>query len=572
MQIGERVDAAAAALVDAVEPPPPRFRMHFDADRDGQVDDNWMGLARWELGRGKRGTIVVCNDDDDDRRGVPDNRDGRVNGGNDSSELAPIVIRKHGAGTAPGSWRGRLEVAPVTARRVRIFDARSGGVEVIGPRKGPRYQLPDLDFTERELGIEALFFAGEDGGWDGLVPITWLIEDDDGVVSRQTGTMRVAPWMMPSHLEPAEKVFVVDAGAFNHRFRAELATMVASAGCALQQFPQPDDIWMQDCMEIGFTFAPQHHMPVVMRAKRDRELKTFPRTLLQPNFGYEEPTRVPPGDGTFDSTGNLEVTPPVKSRDGRSFPWGRIYLGPGRGGEPFDPAVLRFLHAQGVQSPIHVDTSWLAVGHVDEVMTFVPAPTGKGFKLLLASPGLAFELLLSASAAGQGRARMLIGRDFDGRSAEVSIDDFLDSGIPGLSLGRSRLQSFNGKAVKRLAAIRDKLGQEISLDPDDVIEVPIIFMPNEVQPALADALTTGMVNMLVINRHCIVPKPYGPVVGGLDLFEQDLRTKLTPMGLSLKFIDDWFEYHVNLGEVHCATNTLRRPDPAKWKWWEQDGR
>lgn len=567
MQIGESV-AASLGSTGAVEPPAPKFRMHFDADRDGKVDDNWMGLARWEPGRGKRGTIFACNNDDDDGRGVPDNRDGQVNGGNDSGELAPIVIRKHGAGTAPGSWRGILEVSPVTARRVRIFDTRRGGSEVIGPAKGARYQLPDLGFTEKELGIEALFFAGEDGGWSGLVLVTWLIEDDDGLISRQTGTMRVAPWMMPSHLEPADKVFVVDAGGVNRRFRRELGGLVASAGCSLQQFPQDDDIWMQDCMEIGFTFVPQRHMPVVMRAKRNRALKVFPKTLLKPDFGYEEPAPLPREDSTFDSNGNLEVTPPVKSRDGNNYPWGRIYFGPGRPGERFAPEVMRLLDAQQVQAPIRIDTGWLTVGHVDEIMSFVAAPGAKGFKLLLASPKRAFDLLESAAAAGYGSSKMLVGRDFQGISAEVSVSDFLEVGIAELSLSAFDLRTFNDKVMKRMAAIEKMLDAEISVDPDDVIEVPIVFMPNDEIRFLADALTAGMVNMLVINRHCIVPKPFGPVVGGMDLFAEDLRSKLTALGLEVRFIDDWAEYHVNMGEVHCATNTLRKPDPSRWNWWE----
>jgi hypothetical protein len=567
VQIGESIDASLA-VIGAVEPPAPKFRMHFDADRDGHVDDNWMGLAQWQPGRGKRGTIFACNNDDDDGRGVPDNHDGKVNGGNDSSELAPIVIRRHGSGAVPGSWTGVLEVSAVTARRVRIFDARSGGTEVIGPRKGARYQLPDLGFTEKELGIEALCFAGEDGGWDGLVVITWLIEDGDGEVSRQTGTMRVAPWMMPSHLEPAEKVFVVNAGGFNRRFRAELTRLVASAGCSLQQFPQEEDIWMQDCMEIGFTFVPRRHMPVVMRAKRDRKLQTFPKTLLKPDFGYEEPSPLPPDGTTFDSNGNLEVTPPVTSRNGKVFPWGRIYFGPGRPGDAFDPDVLRFLRAQGVQSPMQIDTSWLNVGHVDEIMTFVPASGSKGFKLLLASPRLAFELLDSAMLAGHGSAKMLVGRDFYGMNAEVTIADFLTSGIGSLSLSGRGLRKFNTKVTKKLDVIKQMLDYDISLDPNDLIEVPIIFMPNDIEPQFADALTAGMVNMLVINKTCVIPKPFGPVVGGVDLFERDLKGKLDALGLTATFIDDWFEYHVNLGEVHCGTNTLRKPDPSNWKWWD----
>jgi len=542
--------------------------MHFDADRDGKVDDNWMGLGSWQLGRGKRGAIFACNNDDDDGRRTPDNRDGRVNGGNDSSELAPIVIRKHGSGTAPPSWTAVLEVAPGTARRVRTLSTRPGGVEVIGPAKGARFVLPDLAFTEKELGVEALFFAGEDGGWSGMVEIVFEVEDPDGTVSRQSGVMRVAPWMMPSHLEPAEKVFVVDAGRFNRRFRADLTRLIRAAGCSVQQHSEPEDIWMQDCMEIGYTFVPRRHMPVVMRANRDRQLLTFPKTLLKPDVGYEEPARITPILSTFDSNGNLEVTPPVTSRDGTSYPWGRIYLGPGRGTERFDPEVLKFLSAQEMQPPIMIDTSWLTVGHVDEIMSFVPAPDGKGFRLLLASPARAFELLVNASTAGFGRERMLIGRNFEGRDAETTIDGFLNSGLPELDLSAADLQKFNGKVITRLTAIANQLAHDISLDPTDLIEVPIIFMPNSPIAEWADAVTSGMVNMLVVNKHCIVPKPFGPVVGGKDLFEEDLRENLERLGLTVAFIDEWFEYHVNLGEVHCATNTLRRPDPASWRWWQ----
>jgi protein-arginine deiminase len=63
-----------------------------------------------------------------------------------------------------------------------------------------------------------------------------------------------------------------------------------------------------------------------------------------------------------------------------------------------------------------------------------------------------------------------------------------------------------------------------------------------------------------------VPKPFGPVVGGVDRFEADVKDKLVPLGLNVEFLDCWNEYHIYLGEVHCATNTLRKPDSARW--WE----
>jgi protein-arginine deiminase len=79
-------------------------------------------------------------------------------------------------------------------------------------------------------------------------------------------------------------------------------------------------------------------------------------------------------------------------------------------------------------------------------------------------------------------------------------------------------------------------------------------------------MTAGMVNMLVTNGHCAVPKPFGPVVGGMDKFQEEAKAKLSALGLAVEFVDDWFTYHVQLGEVHCGTNTLRRE--KQFAWWE----
>jgi hypothetical protein len=55
----------------------------------------------------------------------------------------------------------------------------------------------------------------------------------------------------------------------------------------------------------------------------------------------------------------------------------------------------------------------------------------------------------------------------------------------------------------------------------------------------------------------------------VDVFEAYLHKTLTPLGFTLHFIDDWDRYHVNSGEVHCATNVKRAPhDPgADLQWW-----
>ena len=38
-----------------------------------------------------------------------------------------------------------------------------------------------------------------------------------------------------------------------------------------------------------------------------------------------------------------------------------------------------------------------------------------------------------------------------------------------------------------------------------------------------------------------------------------------PAGYTVTHVDDWYTYHVNIGEVHCGTNNTRTPTA---NWWE----
>lgn len=63
----------------------------------------------------------------------------------------------------------------------------------------------------------------------------------------------------------------------------------------------------------------------------------------------------------------------------------------------------------------------------------------------------------------------------------------------------------------------------------------------------------------------MVPRPYGPRIGGEDAFERAFRDALPAR--EARFIDDWYAYHELLGEVHCGTNVRRAP-PSDVHWWE----
>ena len=53
----------------------------------------------------------------------------------------------------------------------------------------------------------------------------------------------------------------------------------------------------------------------------------------------------------------------------------------------------------------------------------------------------------------------------------------------------------------------------------------------------------------------------------VDLFEAYTEAVVSPLGLKVHWIDTWY-YHVRFGELHCGTNTIRRPNlKAKKPWW-----
>lgn len=95
--------------------------------------------------------------------------------------------------------------------------------------------------------------------------------------------------------------------------------------------------------------------------------------------------------GSHNYGGNIEVTP-----SSAAYPFGQIYVG---SPELANPKLWAFLANQGYQPIIRADTSWLIVGHIDEILSFAPAQRGGrggSFVALHASPDLALTILLEA--------------------------------------------------------------------------------------------------------------------------------------------------------------------------------
>ncbi|PIO24667.1 hypothetical protein AB205_0028810 [Aquarana catesbeiana] len=273
--------------------------------------------------------------------------------------------------------------------------------------------------------------------------------------------------------------------------------------------------------------------------------------LQGPDFGYV--TKVADADEvtSLDSFGNLEVSPPVTVR-GKNYPLGRILIGssfPTTSGRRMTKVVRDFLHAQRVQPPIELFSDWLFVGHVDEFLTFVPAPNQKVSPPRRLCP------------AGVGGTFFIMCDGTEYRS--IRVFHIIDT-----KRCRALHISFHSLFVPRQHCIdwnRDILKRELGLTEDDIIDIPALF---KLQDGQATAFFPNMVNMIVLGKILGIPKPYGPVIKETCCLEDYVVDQLKPLDLTCTFIDDVVSYHKKLGEVHCGTNVRRKP--FSFKWWQME--
>jgi len=204
--------------------------------------------------------------------------------------------------------------------------------------------------------------------------------------------------------------------------------------------------------------------------------------------------------------------------------------------------VLGFLERQGVQvPPVFIDTSWLQIGHVDEVISFIPSRESPGFRVLVPDPRRAVEILERLALAGHGRTPV-----FEGHSDETTVAGLLEE------VGKSEETR---AIVASLDETRGVLCRELGLHEEHLIGLPVLFRGGA-------AVIPNCVNGLICNGHAILPAPCGPVVEGQDAFAAVIGGELEAHGVVVHFLDVWDSFHSRGGEIHCGTNTVRVPCAA----------
>ncbi|NXH46178.1 PADI2 deiminase, partial [Dicaeum eximium] len=280
-----------------------------------------------------------------------------------------------------------------------------------------------------------------------------------------------------------------------------------------------------------------------------------------PDFGYVHKEPLFEATASLDSFGNVEVSPPV-SVAGKEYPLGRILIGssfPASAGRRMTRLVRDFLYTQRVQAPVELYSDWLAVGNINEFVTFVPTSDQKRFRMLLASPAACYRLFREKQKEGQGEATMFKGKGtalgYSGMDTKrVTINKVLSNDV---------LAQQNQYVQRCIDWNRDVLKKELGLLEEDIIDLPALFKLDKQGKAIPYFPNT--VTMIVLARVLGIPKPFGPVAGGECCLERRIRALLEPLGLCCCFLEDVSSYHGSLGEVRCGTSVQRRP--FTFKWW-----
>ncbi len=500
--------------------------------------------------------ILLPDADDDLGNGKADWR----KSGGDGEDIASLVVP---AESFRGIGRSETLILalPEGTRGIRVWHE---GEEVLSGSE-TSWEVAWTRGEDLELGVQA-----RDPGIEAALVLRH--ESASGEVVREI-SLRVssAPLVLAHHLRPAEHVWVMDVedgvSAYNNQHMVSVyAEVLGDDVTFVDQFQHQFDVWVQDELQIGSVVSEQGRIDYVLDSIRDGGLDPLPKSLLGPDVAVE--TWGTQGEqSTYDSFGNLEVSPPV-TVDGVEYPYGRIYLG---NRDRFGPhsGLISFLQEQRIQAPIELDTSWLCVGHVDEYMSFLPDPTApKGYRVALADPVLGLELLDSMDPA-TALPRYARGNTDEGHGRPTVGSIVSDAGF----------RATNGEVVElHLDPLRAQLKAELGLTDEDFISVPLVF--EEVPGCFIEsgvvgvaAMTPGMVNLVVLERDGVtdvfLADPFvrdedTPVNQDADPFIAAVRERM-PQHLQLHFVDNWFVYHMGLGEVHCGTNELRTPQSG---WWQ----
>jgi protein-arginine deiminase len=568
--------------LDGPDPPAPAgpiVDLRVDTNRNGTVDlDDPTEDENEDLWDANQGAIFMANIDDDldacpadsgltdeQLAGCFDGADEWVNGPDDLVDMARIMTVPWPK--APDDATATLELSVPALDHVRLFI--NNGVEFVLFPPGTVLTAEQLR-QGVELAIEGKDVVRDLAVWDGLLWVTLHVLGGSHGELFDTVMMRIAPLLTTHHLQEGERVYISAGGSDYQVYEADMLAALETAGVpmGLEALQAGFDVWTQDFFETAYMTMPvpggMHVIDVFMRSASnwgasEGQLRPSGK-LVYTHFqgpdaaGLTEYGGTGTGNGLNDG-GNFETIPPFE-HNGESWPLGRIV----RGSTPsFHPSenVDRMMNAQLQQPIVEVDTSWLAVGHIDETLTYMKADSPRGWIMAANDPAMAIDMLQTAADQGHGSVVMFEGQYWDTNvPADITIQEVLDD---------VDLMADNAQAIIDVADQVNTLKEATGITDAEIIPIPFL---HEESWGASVAYQPGTVNGIVINTtHYGPPAPHGPVIDGEDIFLKQLDDVMAPYGITVHPIEEWGRLHIGAGEVHCGSNTLRAV-PQDVFWWE----
>ncbi len=548
---------------DSADVEPAAFDMDADTDRDGTLDGS---EAEDAIEADAPGLVLLVNVDDDNADGETDEIPKSIS--DEENDLVPVVIQPEALAQAAAGSQIRLTLdGDVGSFRVYWDDTPLIGST--GDDVKAEITVDNVDGTEPQLSIEGVEFHGS------ATLTATLVSPDGEDLGEDVLALSTSPMMLYSNLDPAEMLWVANINMSNQLMRDGIEDAIGAENMTEYSVGSYGwDVWIQDEFEFTYQQTPGGPMRMVLDSIRNRGLDDLAEDeMLGPDFGWLERGETMQGN-SLDAFGNLDCSPPL---DG--YPLGRIYYGGTEAGmSPYqvDAALREFLDEQAVQAPLEIDTTWLAVGHVDEFMAFIPDSTSdKGFRLLWADYVSAVEILEGLDP------NMSLSRFADDHGY-ATVGEILEDGV---------IEYNEDLVTDHLDPLKAQLMDEFGLVEDDFLIVPGLY--ENVYGGYALSLIPGMVNLAVWNDTLLIADPFFREWNGADEEDANGNYQLDdgedlngdgmlntyndpfvqfmedtmPEQLELVFLDNWNDYHLMMGEVHCGTNIVRTPvsDPY---WWE----
>ena len=486
------------------------------------------------------GMVIPCNNNDDDEDGNPDCSDAIVNGGNDHLELGMINVSQFGYTETIMPENATL-IAKMSisvpqndlldflspTNMIHVFPNFTTGTKALGGGKTDSHTLSASDL----FGVNALPLWVEGRMHGAEVLLTLDVELNEEFLGEDQIRILVSPFFGYSNLDSVSELLIADLPGKWDLFNEDMHTAFTN------YVPVTDDgpMFIQDIAEFGCSFLLHERHSSFQFGSQGM---TYDR-YLSPDFGCFSSALFPDSER---QGGNVEFAPPDESHQ-----YGRFIIG-----NRMSPSLQSFIFKQSSvtygDNPIVIPTSWLLVGHVDELVSVIPC--NDGFAIAVADLQTAVSLLEESSDD--------VGLVVDSQGARVFKTA---RELRSLYSEPNKQQAIRDIQLE-LDSIRVLLQNELDIPDSHIVRIPVLFEAPTQFSTISSRLTTELpnsVNMVVVRREdgkfkLGIPDPM------FDPFMEFIGEQLALLGYTNENLEYIFtiDLHKDKGEAHCGSNCRRK--------------